>query len=121
MVFGVVLPRLQDLASTTQIDASSLYNQVNCVSAATEFFNNVRTPAALLIIPALNSLWVDLSSSTRRTRHPVAQSLYTMAVMLTLLFDPCVRFRRHCRGHAAALRRIRSHELRRYHAARARV
>ena len=51
------------------------------------FFNNVRTPATLLVIPALNSLWVDLASTTHRSKHPVAQTLYTMSVMLTVLCE----------------------------------
>ena len=47
----------------------------------------VRTPATLLVIPALNSLWVELSSTTTRNKHPVAQTLYTMSVMLTVLLE----------------------------------
>ena len=39
------------------------------------------------VIPALNSLWLDLSSTTRRTKHPIAQTFYTLSVMLTVLFE----------------------------------
>ena len=36
---------------------STAYMHTNCVANAAGFFNNVRTPAALLTIPALTALW----------------------------------------------------------------
>jgi hypothetical protein len=93
---AVPLPRLQDLAATItaqsvgdsiNTDPTRAYNHLNCVDAATAFFNNVRTPATLLVIPAINNLWVDITSTTRRRKHPVAQTLYTMALMETVLLE----------------------------------
>ena len=49
--------------------------------------DNVRTPAALLVIPALNALWLDISSTTPRSKHPAAQTLYTLSVMVTVLLE----------------------------------
>mmetsp|Transcript_6253 Transcript_6253/g.13632 ORF Transcript_6253/g.13632 Transcript_6253/m.13632 type:complete len:278 (-) Transcript_6253:214-1047(-) len=82
-----MLPRLSDLAATSTAGMANPYTHINCVANAAGFFNNIRTPATLLVIPALNSLWLDLSSTTRRTKHPVAQTLYTVSVMLTVLFE----------------------------------
>ena len=112
-----MLPRLQDLVAPLGADPTQSYNHINCVPSANAFFNNVRTPAALLVIPALNSLWLDLSSTTKRTKvrlprssrggrccrplltstccrsrisglqHPVAQTLYTFAVLNTVLLE----------------------------------
>lgn len=84
------LPRLQDLGTIAvqgATDPSNPYNHINCVANAAGFFNNIRTPATLLVIPAINSLWLDLSSTTRRTKHPVAQTLYTTAVMMSILLE----------------------------------
>ena len=83
----MVLPLLADLAARTAPSATNPYNHINCVNSASGYFNNVRTPAALLVIPALNSLWLDLSSTTKRTTHPVAQTLYTLSVMLSVLLE----------------------------------
>ena len=82
-----ILPRLQDLSILHQSTPANPYNHINCVANAAGFFNNVRTPAALLIMPALNALWLDLTSTTHRAKHPVAQTLYTFTVMLTVLLE----------------------------------
>ena len=86
-----VLPKLQALAAqalyTPPGNPTNPYNHINCVSAASEFFNNIRTPAALLIVPAMNSLWVDLSSTTQRNKHPAAQTLYTLAAFVAVLLN----------------------------------
>ena len=83
-------PALWRLAESTSADPTGAYNHINCVVNAAAFFNNVRTPATLLVIPAFNSLWVDLSSTTRRVKHPVAQTLYAMACMLTVLVSSVI-------------------------------
>jgi hypothetical protein len=84
MTFG--LPKLHDLGGQS-MDATNPYTHINCVANAAGFFNNVRTPAALLVIPALNSLWLDISSTTSRRKHPVAQTCYTMLVLSALLLQ----------------------------------
>ena len=83
----MVLPLLQELAARTAPQGSNPYTHINCVANAAGFFNNVRTPASLLVIPAINSLWLDLSSTTKRTKHPVAQTLFTLSVMLSVLLE----------------------------------
>ena len=76
-----------NVASVGGTESVNPYNNINCVNNAAAFFNNVRTPAALLVIPALNALWVDLRSTTSRTKHPVAQTLYTLSAMVTVLLE----------------------------------
>ena len=87
-----LMPKLQALAAAALYKEPSSfvqnpYNHINCVSAASEFFSNIRTPAALLIVPAMNSLWVDLSTTTTRSKHPIAQTIYTMLAMCTILLN----------------------------------
>jgi hypothetical protein len=58
------------------------------VANAAAFFNNVRTPAALLTIPAINSLFLKLQTGDSDTvKHPIVQTVYTLLVTNTVLLE----------------------------------
>lgn len=60
---------------------------MNCAAAAAGVFGNVRIPAMLLAGAAMGQLWTKLGNDDGNDDHPVLNTVYTLALSLTVVVE----------------------------------
>jgi len=87
LAITVLLYTLTDAAVENKQETGKL---VNCVGTAGGFFNNMRTPAALLSGFTLGNMWAGFGNES--TRHPKLQGLYSFFMAITAVLELSVVF-----------------------------
>jgi len=57
---------------------------ISCVAAASGFFSNIRTPAALVAGAALGNVWVQIPDQSKNKR---LQTMYSILMMLAVILE----------------------------------